>query len=473
MRRVFLLANPPLAASFPAAYGCGAGVRPMAIHWVWKPSPPIIRSLTAAILCILLVAIGPVKAGDITTPLVITPGMGIGPISLGMPVRQVIGILGQPSSSHGGQLYFSRFELTVSFEKGVAVQIKTTSKMFQTNAGAGVGVSPIAATRLIGDENTVRTSSGAYRTVNYPFQGIGLVFQGGRAVAVIVQPRLDLNPPNLSGLRQASVPNTLSIVGTKPGAGGGGGGGSASGAGGPTYSGGGPGGGGGGASGGGGGGGGGAGAGSGSTNTAGSGNGTSGSSPSGAGSNPSGGCPPADGTTPSDGSTPSDGCTRSGGSGPSDVSAGGSTSNHGATPDGGSTPSGGGYTPSAGGAGASPSADPPAIQSVSVDSNGNLVVNGKPFLLIAGEKLEYAWFGAAGYTPAQADAYMTQMQSWGFNTLGEGNWIQISPGVYQDQAAWQRHGFYWIGSATIDDQGHNAQGTFGLPVGDALITTIV
>src|SRR5205807_5625794 len=165
--------------------------------------------------------------------------------------------------------------------------------------------------------------------------------------------------------------------------------------------------------------------------------------------------------------------TRSGVSGPSDVSAGGSTSNHGATPGGGRTPRRGGYTPSAGGGGASPSAGPPAIQSVSVDSNGNLVVNGKPFLLIAGEKLEYAWFGAAGYTPAQADAYMTQMQSWGFNTLGEGNWIQISPGVYQDQAAWQRHGFYWIGSATIDDQGHNAQGTFGLPVGDALITTIV
>jgi len=206
----------------------------MAIHWVWRPSPPIIRSLTAAILCILLVAIGPVKAGDITTPLVISPGVGIGPVSLGMSARQIIGILGQPSASHGGQLYFSRFELTVSFEKGVAVQIKTTSKMFRTNAGAGIGVSPSVATRLIGDENTVRTTAGAYRTVTYPFQGVGFVFRGGHAVAVFVERRLDLNSPNVPELRQASVPNTLSIVGTNPGAGSGGGGGGASGGGGPS-----------------------------------------------------------------------------------------------------------------------------------------------------------------------------------------------------------------------------------------------
>ncbi|HTD46514.1 MAG TPA: hypothetical protein VK881_04525, partial [bacterium] len=150
----------------------------------------MIRSLTAAVMCILLVVIGPVKAGDVTTPLVITPGVGIGPVSLGMPVQQVIGLLGQPSASHGGRMYFSRFGLTVVFEKGVAVQIKTTSKMFRTNAGAGIGVSPSGATRLIGDENTVRTTSGAYRTVTYPFQGIGFVFRGGHAVAVLVEPRL-------------------------------------------------------------------------------------------------------------------------------------------------------------------------------------------------------------------------------------------------------------------------------------------
>src|SRR5207302_11499688 len=92
------------------------------------PRPPIIRSLTAAILCILLVAIGPVKAADITTPLVITPGVGIGPVSLGMPARQIIGLLDQPNAKRGGQLYFYSFELIVSFEKGVAVQIMSYSQ---------------------------------------------------------------------------------------------------------------------------------------------------------------------------------------------------------------------------------------------------------------------------------------------------------------------------------------------------------
>src|SRR2546430_300807 len=128
----------------------------MAAHWVKIEKPQIVRALAAAILGFLLAA-GPVTADDIT-PAMITPGAAIGPVSLGMSASQIIGILGQPSTRRGREMYFPGFELTVTFEKGIAVQIKTTSRRFRTIYGAGVGVSPNEATRLLGDEKIGRAS---------------------------------------------------------------------------------------------------------------------------------------------------------------------------------------------------------------------------------------------------------------------------------------------------------------------------
>lgn len=95
------------------------------------------------------------------------------------------------------------------------------------------------------------------------------------------------------------------------------------------------------------------------------------------------------------------------------------------------------------------------IRSVGVDADGNFVVNGRPFLLIAGQKVDYAWWDAAGYTRGQADLKLGQLRAAGVNTIDLGNWFGAP---YQDQALWNQFGFYWIGSAVLDGQGHNAQG---------------
>ena len=100
-------------------------------------------------------------------------------------------------------------------------------------------------------------------------------------------------------------------------------------------------------------------------------------------------------------------------------------------------------------------ASSPPIQSVSMDADGNLVVNGRPFLLIAGQKVDYAWWDAAGYTRGQADLKLGQLRAAGVNSIDLGNWFGAP---YQDQALWNQFGFYWIGSAVLDGQGHNAQG---------------
>jgi|FaiFalFF_MnMetaG_3_1042247.scaffolds.fasta_scaffold00110_30 hypothetical protein len=100
-----------------------------------------------------------------------------------------------------------------------------------------------------------------------------------------------------------------------------------------------------------------------------------------------------------------------------------------------------------------PSSPPPGpVSSTSVGADGTLLVNGRPFLLIAGQKLDYGWWAAAGYTRAQADAKLSQLRSWGFNAMNNGNWLSLpSWGIQaQDQELWNRYGFYWVGSATID-----------------------
>lgn len=118
------------------------------------------------------------------------------------------------------------------------------------------------------------------------------------------------------------------------------------------------------------------------------------------------------------------------------------------------------------------------VGSVSLDSDGNLVLNGKPFLLIQGTNMDYQGWGMGGYTTAQADAKLAQMVRWGFNTLF-GNWNTIDPNnrttPYQDALAWQRHGLYWHGAATLDDvytpDGNMAR--YWTPAGQAVVTKIV
>lgn len=105
-----------------------------------------------------------------------------------------------------------------------------------------------------------------------------------------------------------------------------------------------------------------------------------------------------------------------------------------------------------------------------MDGDGNLLVNGQPFLLISGQKADYWWWTAAGYTLDQTTARLAAMAANGVNGINDGNWGLFNGSTYQDTLLWQNFGFYWLGSAVLDNQGHNAQGNWA---DTATITTIV
>ena len=104
-------------------------------------------------------------------------------------------------------------------------------------------------------------------------------------------------------------------------------------------------------------------------------------------------------------------------------------------------PKGGG-----GGSTSAPAATLQAISSVSVTTDGTLIVNGSRFFPISGQKVDYIGWSAAGYTTAQADAKLADLVAHGMNTV-MGNWGDTMP----DQVAnmWTNHNCYWLGSATL------------------------
>lgn len=96
-----------------------------------------------------------------------------------------------------------------------------------------------------------------------------------------------------------------------------------------------------------------------------------------------------------------------------------------------------------------------AFTGAGMDADGNFLFNGVPYVVIAGEKVDILGWQAAGYTATQYGAKLTSLKNAGMNAIGEGNW---SGG--QDQTLFNTYGFYWLGSATLDDAGHNAQGNW-------------
>ncbi len=349
---------------------------------IFRTAPPKVRHtvlrlvwvsllLVPSLLTLTLASTG-LSATGATASTLIVAGVAIGPVHLGMSVREVTAILGPATPGNGGQLRFPRWGITVSFAEGVARQIWTANRLFRTKYGAGVGISQNDANRLVGDPNSVTTPTGDSVTVLYAFQGIGFVFRADRAISVFVK-----------------QPLQLGSTGSKP----------------PAH---------------------------------GKGSGTGGGTTTGSGGTTSG-----SGGTTSGGTTSGSGGTTSGGttSGSGGTTSGGTTSGSGGTTSGGTT-SGGGTT---------------SVGSVAVDSNGNFVVNGVPFLLIQGSSLDYRGWQSGGYTQAQADTKMTQMVQNGFNTLFS-DWYTMdtlwpggSPTQYADVLAWQKHGLYHHGSATLDD----------------------
>lgn len=78
------------------------------------------------------------------------------------------------------------------------------------------------------------------------------------------------------------------------------------------------------------------------------------------------------------------------------------------------------------------------VVSTGIDSNNNFVLNGKPFLMIQGETLDYTSWHGAGYTVADVDAKLSVATAAGLNVI-VGNWFG------EDGALWQKHGIYWHG----------------------------
>lgn len=100
---------------------------------------------------------------------------------------------------------------------------------------------------------------------------------------------------------------------------------------------------------------------------------------------------------------------------------------------------------------------PPPVTSTGIDSNNNFTLNGKPFLLIQGETLDYASWGQAGYTTQQADAKLAQAAAAGLNVV-VGNWFGI------DTPLWTNHGIYWHGYCLRDlGVGNDCRGAWHTP----------
>lgn len=151
----------------------------------------------AALLAISGVFLSPgpqLSAAGAVEATLIVPGASLGPAVLGMTIKDLVAVLGPAVPGPAGTLAFPKWGVIATLQDGVAVRLSTTNPRFRTVDGAGVGTRPAEATQLVGDMNAVVTQSETETMVLYPFQGVGFVFRGGRAVAAFVVGRIALGP---------------------------------------------------------------------------------------------------------------------------------------------------------------------------------------------------------------------------------------------------------------------------------------
>lgn len=163
----------------------------------------------AAVFAGVLAGVTPVGAAGGST--VILSGRSIGPAALGMTVKAAGAALGPSVAQGPSRRIYSRYGIVVDFDSGVAVRIATAAAKYRTADGAGVGMAAAAAPRLVGDVNSMTTTSGRDTTVVYMFQGIGFVFRGGRAVeAFVVAPiALGQRPPSAAAVTTPAGPSIV------------------------------------------------------------------------------------------------------------------------------------------------------------------------------------------------------------------------------------------------------------------------
>src|SRR5689334_15110439 len=93
----------------------------------------------------------------------------IGPGRLGMTVEEAPSTLGPSVSIDSARRPSPRYGLVIDFRDGAALRIATRLPKYRTVEGAGVGTAEAAAARLVGDANSVTTTSGPDTTVAYFF----------------------------------------------------------------------------------------------------------------------------------------------------------------------------------------------------------------------------------------------------------------------------------------------------------------
>lgn len=170
-----------------------------------------------AIAALVAAALPPVAAvPSAAAAAELVPGESIGPARLGMTVNAAASALGQSVQLGSGRWMYPRFRLVLDFDAGVAVRISTTSAEYRTAAGAGVGTAAVDAARLVGDVNSVTTTSGENATVLYAFQGVGFVFRGGRAVEAFVTAAIPFGAPQKSEIVPVMPPGPPIPVQTGP-----------------------------------------------------------------------------------------------------------------------------------------------------------------------------------------------------------------------------------------------------------------
>ena len=171
------------------------GMRP------WRAIAAAARRAAVGLGCLLIpgmwmvLAFAPAARADV--PLLIVPGQIVGPVRLGMRDADVRAALGRPIIGRGGELVFPGWGISVNLLEGAAVKISTTNPAFRTETGAGVATALTDTERLIGDHNEVITRAGGDTTILFPFQGIGFVFRGTKAVQTYIIPRIPLGPITL------------------------------------------------------------------------------------------------------------------------------------------------------------------------------------------------------------------------------------------------------------------------------------
>jgi len=150
------------------------------------------------LLAVTLLLVTPVAAAP--DQFLITPGVGIGPIKLGMPLSEVIARLGSPSrvdtiGTHGTETYTNYVWKEVAHRPRLIVQTRASKpdkvfsvwmlfdRRYESVSGLHVGMTPTAVENIMGGPATQVIRLLATSILAYTPQGVGFLVGDDRGYA--------------------------------------------------------------------------------------------------------------------------------------------------------------------------------------------------------------------------------------------------------------------------------------------------